>query len=48
MYPSFYPEAPPQWKVEPHDLITQEAETATIDCEAKGVPVPKIKWTFGN
>lgn len=39
--------APPQWKIEPHDFSTQEGDSETIECQAQGVPAPKITWTFG-
>lgn len=40
--------APPQWKIEPKDLLTQEGETGSIECQAQGVPAPRITWTFGT
>lgn len=40
--------APPTWKIEPHDIKTQEGENEVIHCEASGVPPPQITWFKGK
>ena len=36
----------PEFVITPSDTIVLEGATAILNCEASGVPEPKLKWTL--
>ncbi|RWS27565.1 Down syndrome cell adhesion molecule-like protein Dscam2, partial [Leptotrombidium deliense] len=36
---------PPRWAIEPSDSFVVRGSSLSVDCQAEGFPVPRIRWT---
>ncbi|XP_015789143.1 Down syndrome cell adhesion molecule-like protein Dscam2 isoform X2 [Tetranychus urticae] len=39
---------PPRWIIEPVDSSVVQGRSISIDCQAEGYPIPRIRWTKGE
>ncbi|UYV62090.1 hypothetical protein LAZ67_1007779 [Cordylochernes scorpioides] len=41
-------QAPPEWVTRPQDTTALEGGSATLNCQARGSPPPRVSWTGTN